>query len=365
MSDFTRIDPNFRLTPVTEADGLLWRDAREPVFSLHGLRWENGCWRRLPEAVARSASPGVLQLHTHTAGGCLRFRTDSRRVALRAAMHNIEKMSHFALTGSCGFDLYERTPAGPVNYLTTFVPPFGLTEGYSSQRTLPEGEMRELWLYFPLYSGVSALTVGLEPDARLEPAPAFSAPPVVFYGSSITQGGCASKPGSAFPAIVGQLLGVDTCNLGFSGSCKGEPAMADYLAAQPMSVFVCGYDHNAPSAEHLAQTLPPLALAVRKAHPSIPILLLNRPKARLDEEEQRRRAIVQEACRQVNGVFLPGERLIPPDIAPWATVDGTHPNDLGFYSMARAVADALVHKPSLYSARSFCYNPGEKKTVKE
>ena len=196
-------------------------------------------------------------------------------------------------------------------------------------------------MHFPLYSGVKELYIGVEEDTVVRPAPAFAAPPVVFYGSSITQGGCASKPGSAFPAMVGQMLGVDHVNLGFSGSCKGESAMADWLASLPMSAFVCGYDHNAPTLSHLQRTHLPLVQAVRATHPDIPIVLFGRPKASLTEEEQARRGVVEATCAAVNGRFLPNEALIPAEITSWATVDGVHPNDLGFYHMAKAVAQAL------------------------
>jgi lysophospholipase L1-like esterase len=150
--------------------------------------------------------------------------------------------------------------------------------------------------------------------------------------------------------MVGQMLDCDHRNLGFSGSCKGEQAMADYLASLPMSAFVCGYDHNAPTLAHLQKTHLPLVQAVRQAHPHIPIVLLNRPKAVLNSEEQARLDVIRATCDAVDGTLITGDRLIPPEITSWATVDGVHPNDLGFYHMAKAVASALLHKakePSL------------------
>lgn len=340
MTDFSNVDPNFRVEPAPDADGLVYRDALDPAFSLLGVTFEKGCYRRLPAAVARSVSEEAELLHTHTAGGCLAFVTDSNRVTLRAAMHNVEKMPHFALTGSGGFDLYQRK-SGAYDYLTTFIPPFGFTAGFSSQRVLEDRREREMRLYFPLYSGVTALSIGLEPGCVLRPA-AVSGPPVIFYGSSITQGGCASKPGNAFPAMVSHLLDRPHVNLGFSGSCKGEQAMADHLATLPMSAFVCGYDHNAPTTAHLERTHLPLVRAVRESHPHIPIVLFGRPKAVLNGEERARRAVIERTCAEVGGIFIPNEALIPAEIAPWATVDGVHPNDLGFYHMAKAVAAALA-----------------------
>lgn len=341
MTDFSTIDPNFRVEPAPDADGLVYRDALDPSFSLLGVTFEKGCYRRLPAAVARSVSEEVELLHTHTAGGCLAFLTDSKRITLRVKMHNVEKMPHFALTGSGGFDLYERKE-GAYRYLITFIPPFAMTDGFSSQRVLEDRRKRELRLYFPLYSGVTALSIGLEQGCVLRPV-TVEEPPLVFYGSSITQGGCACKPGNAFPAMVSHLLDRPHINLGFSGSCKGEEEMAAYLATLPMSAFVCGYDHNAPTLTHLERTHLPLVRAVRESHPDIPILVFGRPKAVLSEEEQARRAVIETTCTAVNGVFIPNEALIPPEISPWATVDGVHPNDLGFHHMAKTIAARLIH----------------------
>ena len=336
MADFSAIDPNFRVETAFEQDGLTFFDAAKPPFSLHGLLQEEGAFRRLPRAVAQRVSPEVAHLSLHTAGGRVRFCTDSPVIAIRADMHTIEKMPHFALTGSGGFDLFEKA-----RYLATFIPPFDLETGFSSRKALSGRKLRELTVHFPLYSGVKRLYIGIVKGSALTAAPAYDRPPVVFYGSSITQGGCASKPGCAFPAMVSQMLGRDHWNLGFSGSCKGEPAMAEFLAGLDMSAFVCGYDHNAPTLAHLETTHLPLVRAVREAHPDIPILLLNRPRAVLDGEEAQRLAVIEKTCAAVGGRLIPGDRLIPREITSWATVDGVHPNDLGFYHMAQAILQAL------------------------
>lgn len=336
MTDFSKIDPNFKVEPSFSQDGLVFFNAAQPPFSLHGLLHEEGCFRRLPRQVADGVSEEVAHLSLHTAGGRVRFATDSKRIAIRASMHAIEKMPHFALTGSGGFDLFEGT-----GYLATFIPPFGFVDGFSSQKVLEERKPRQLTLHFPLYSGVRELHIGIEDGALLQAAPAYPEAPMVFYGSSITQGGCASKPGCTFPAMVGQLLGHDHVNLGFSGSCKGEAAMAEHLACLDMSAFVCGYDHNAPTLAHLEKTHLPLVRAVREAHPDIPIVLFGRPKAALNDEECARRAVVEATCRAVGGIFIPNEALIPAEVTSWATVDGVHPNDLGFYHMAKAISAAL------------------------
>ena len=116
-----------------------------------------------------------------------------------------------------------------------------------------ERKMRSFVINFPLYTDVCELYLGLEESAKVEAAPDYEIKvPVVYYGSSITQGGCASRPGTSYQAIISRRLNCDYVNLGFSGNAKGEPAIAEYIAGLEMSVFVYDYDHNAPNPEHLA-----------------------------------------------------------------------------------------------------------------
>ena len=175
MTDFSKIDPNFRVEPAFSQDGLVFYDVTKPPFSVHGLLYEDGCFRRLPRAVAEAVSEEVAHLSLHTAGGRVRFVTDSKRIAIRAAMHAIEKMPHFALTGSGGFDLFEGA-----DYLATFIPPFGFERGFSSRKALDGRKLRELTVHFPLYSGVKALHIGIVKGSVLTPAPADDRPPVIF-----------------------------------------------------------------------------------------------------------------------------------------------------------------------------------------
>lgn len=343
MISITSLDPNFRVPAELDRADIRWLDACEQPFSLHGVYWENGLFRRMPEAVARDVSEGVLALHTHTAGGRLRFTTDSPYIAIHAVLPGIGRMPHFALSGSAGFDLYE-SKAG---YIKTFVPPMDMTSGYEGLAEVGEGGLRTYTLHFPLYSQVSELYIGLSETAQLlSPPPYRIALPIVYYGSSITQGGCASRPGMAYPNILSRRLDADQINLGFSGNARAEAAMAAYIARLSMSAFVYDYDHNAPSCEHLTATHAPLFRAVRDAHPDLPILILSRPTFDLTAEESRRRDIIratyEAACAAGDSrvSFLDGPTLMQ-SVGRDGTVDGCHPTDLGFVAMAAAVEKEL------------------------
>ena len=344
MSNISQIDRNFAVQTSLNIENIRFHSIREEPFSIYGVFYENGAYRRLPEQVAQSVSEKVYQLHTHTAGGRVRFVTDSRYVAIKAVMHNIGKMPHFALTGSAGFDLYVGKRQ---EYFGAFVPPFDISDGYESVVRFDSQAQREITLNFPLYSGISELYIGLEDGATLKKAPAYKhSKPIVFYGSSITQGGCASRPGNAYQNIVSRALQTDYWNLGFSGSAKGEPEIAQYIAGLDMSVFVYDYDHNAPTLEHLEATHQKMFSLIREQNPDLPILILSRPKYRLTETEQKRLAIIK---RTYDEAIAAGDQhtymIDGPTLMRYAKNDGTvdihHPNDLGFHSMAKVLIPQL------------------------
>lgn len=338
--DISQIDQNFKVPTKLDKKDIRFRDVLEAPFFVHGVFWQDGKYRRIPEAVAQAVSPNVLALHANTAGGRVRFRTDSVYIAIHAEMPSIGKMPHFALTGSAGFDLY-----ADGRYVKTFVPPFGITDGYESLIDLGEPKMREITIHFPLYSDVSRLYIGLQAQARVEePKPYRVKTPMVYYGSSITQGGCASRPGNAYENTVSRWLDADHINLGFSGSAKAEDPMIEYVSGLGMSAFILDYDHNAPTVEHLERTHEKMFLAVRQKHPQIPVLIMSRPKYSLDGEEKLRLTIIRKtydnaiARGDENVYFLDGPELMAL-AEDEGTVDNAHPNDLGFASMARAVAE--------------------------
>ena len=345
MSDISQIDKNFLIKTELDKSDIVFYDVREAPFCVFGVFYEDGVFRRMPEAVAKTVSDGVYRLHTHTAGGRVRFKTDSPYVALYAKMPTIGKMAHFALTGSAGFDLYVRE--AEERYVKTFVPPFAITDGYESVIELGDRKLREITINFPLYSSVSELYIGLCDTATVsEPEPYRHQKPIVYYGSSITQGGCASRPGSSYESIVSRRLHTNYVNLGFSGSARGEEEIAQYIKDLDMSVFVYDYDHNAPSVEHLQNTHERMFLTVRQANPALPIILMSRPKFCLDTVERKRYEIIKATydgakARGDNNVYLIDGRTLMEFAGNEGTVDNCHPTDLGFASMAKAVGDVL------------------------
>ena len=212
----------------------------------------------------------------------------------------------------------------------------------------PQGSgMREYTVNFPTYSGVNDLYIGLDEKAAVEaPMPYTMEKPVVFYGSSITQGGCSSRPGTTYQGFVSRRFDFDYINLGFSGSARGEQTMADYIAGLPMSVFVLDYDHNAPTVEHLANTHENFYQTVRKAHPDIPIILMSRPVFTANEDTLARLQVIRTTYENAVKAgdtkiwLLTGAQLMAL-CGDDGLVDGAHPTDFGFASMAKALGDLL------------------------
>jgi hypothetical protein len=345
MKNIAEIDKNLAVETKMEREGLRFYDVRQEPFRIYGVFWENGIFRRIPEEVAKSVSDGVYLLHTNCAGGRVRFVTDSPYVTIQTE-YIPGKMPHFAFSGSAGFDLYATTEEGN-RYMGTFMPPLDVTDGYESVIDFAECGEREITINLPLYSSVKKLYIGLKDGCVLKEAPEYGIKkPVVYYGSSITQGGCASKPGSSYESILSRRFDCDYINLGFSGSARGEDEIVDYIKGLDMSVFVLDYDHNAPDTEHLANTHNKMFKAIREAQPGLPIVIMPRPKFYLTDEEKVRFEIVHntyleaKAAGDENVYFISGKKLMEL-VGDNGTVDNCHPTDSGFFSMACAVEEVL------------------------
>ena len=343
MSRVEDADKNLKVETKIEQEGLKFYNALSEPFKIYGIYMEDGKFRRLPEKVAESVSNGVWILHANTAGGRVRFRTNSPYVAINVKMGEIGKMPHFPLAGSAGFDVYRNDGNGE-EYVRTLMPPFNIENGYESLISFDDEVMRDVTINFPLYSEVKELYIGLDENAVVEaPTPYIDKKPMVYYGSSITQGGCASRPGNCYQGYICRTFNCDYINLGFSGNAKAEDEMIDYIKKLDMSIFVYDYDHNAPSVEHLKNTHEKMFKAIREAHPDIPIILMSAPIWNPSGDWKERRDIVEQTYRNAlaagdkNVYFADGKALMSL-CENNGTVDNCHPTDLGFYSMARVLA---------------------------
>lgn len=336
--DITKIDKNFAATGIANKEEYVWYSADDERFEIRGLAVHtDGSYLRMPEEAMEGQNDGVKNLSHHTAGGRVRFRTSANKLAFYVENIGLFNMNHMPQTGISGIDVY-------VNgvFASSFRPANTECVSFEGEMNL-NGKVNSVEIGMPLYNGVKHLYIGVPKGKKVLPAKPYKVEvPVVYYGSSITQGGCASRPGNSYQGFISRHLNADYINLGFSGSARGEQAMAEYIASLNMSVFVMDYDHNAPTVEHLEKTHEPFFKLIRAAHPSLPVIFVSRPNVTLAEEDARR-AIIKKtydnavSAGDANVWFVDGRKLFGKADRTDCTVDGCHPNDLGFYRMAQAI----------------------------
>ncbi len=354
MYELTR-EKQDELRALTTYKDAFFHDAREDCFRIYGLYepYGGGRYCRIPEVVAEAASVKVAIRNYNTAGGRIRFKTDSQYLVIYMKGSCVKSLS---------FDLYIEDPkiAGGAPY-SAFVQLLRISGRYSENSFsgrvyLPEGE-HSYTLNLPLLRGFEELYIGLSEGATLkEGVPYRNEKPIVFYGSSITQGVGASRPGLSYNSIVCRRLNAHYVNLGFASAAKAEDVMIEYLASLDMCFFVQDYDHSAPSPEYLRETHYKLYKRVRETHPDIPILMLSRPDFHFynkkgvlrTEDSVRRRDVVIETFRKAREEgdsrvwFIDGESFFAGPDECECTVDGVHPSDIGMLKMADSIHRAML-----------------------
>ncbi|WP_317891118.1 SGNH/GDSL hydrolase family protein [Paenibacillus oceani] len=352
-------DSNMRPNEKLEA-AIRWHSPLEQPFQISGLAWfhQERKYRRLPTLPAGAVPGAVDHLANHTAGGQIRFQTDSTSLSVRVKLKGKANMVHMPATGQCGVDCYVGAPDvfGPLRYGNTTKYNVTLTEYECALFTGWGNAMRNIVLNLPLYQGVEEISVGLDEHAAVLAPPGYvSGKKVVIYGTSITQGGCASRPGMAYTNILSRRIPLEFINLGFSGSGKGEPEVAEIVSQiNDPACLVVDYEGNCVSTELFRETLPEFIRIYRAAHPLTPILVVSRIRyAREDltphlvemrmERKHFEQTLVNELREKgdLNLYFFDGSHSLGGEDYYECTVDGSHPNDLGFLRMADAIEPVL------------------------
>ena len=319
---------------------MTWVDAQTLTVEGKGWTETEAPYDRLPAKARGVVRDPVWWLSKNSAGLCVRFQTTSDTVGVRWEVAGGLAMPHMPATGVSGVDLYARTETG-----WRFVGN-GRPSEQASETTFRPGPATELCLYLPLYNVTTSVQIGVPAGQSVTAAPPRGRP-VVFYGTSITQGGCASRPGMASTNIAGRRLDVPTINLGFSGNGQSEPELADLLAEIDAAVYVLDPLWNM-SPDMVRDRIPPFVRKLRAARPDTPILLVEDcrisgsfPTAMGKVLREARAQLEQEGVGNLH--LLSAEGMLGPDDE--GTVDGCHPTDLGFMYQADAFVNAL--KPIL------------------
>ncbi len=282
-----------------------------------------------------------------TAGIRIEFETDAEEMGVKVVYKEVESYPWFSLTGSSGIDVYEGEKE--ICWLSTVYPKSG-GDGQKCEKmiSLPGKESSHITMYLPTYASIAELYVGFPGGTMISSIEnSDTEKPIVFYGSSITQGCSASRPGTTFPAIVSRYLGRDYINLGFSSSCKGEAGMADMIAEMNMSALVIEFDHNAKTAEELEAAYFDFYKIIREKNEDIPIVLLSRISGGISctlEETRERDKVISDVYEKALSLgdeqiyFIDGCTLSGFEERELLLADDRHPNDLGM----KLIADALI-----------------------
>lgn len=301
---------------------------------------------RLPASYKNKVRKPVWDLSKNSAGISVRFNTNSTTVKVKWALLNDTKMNHMAETGIKGVDLYCKVN-GIWTYVNTGRPTAKENEA-NLINSLSPGE-REFKLYLPLYDGTTDVQIGIDNGSTITKPTAETKLPIVFYGTSILQGGCASRPGMVFTSIISRKLNVDCINFGFSGNGKMDPPMAELISGIKASYYVIDCLPNM-TAEQVTDSVMPLAKVIRAKNPNTPIVFVENVEytraifqASLKKSmDEKNRALKTEFDKLVKGgmknlIYINAAGSIGNDNE--GTVDGTHLTDLGFLRYADYLID--------------------------
>ena len=348
------VDKNFKVESTLGLEDVKFHDIRKAPFKLYGAdpsTFEGEEYWRM----AKPISDKYNHLFWHSkcpTGFRVRFKTNSEYVAVKVKIYS--EPTVFEVRSRC-CDLY-LDYENVSRFAGRFTPPANEYKEYESVIHFKNRDERYFTLNLMNYEMLGDIKIGLQEDAIVgEGRKYLDIKPILYYGSSITQGGCASRPGNTYQAIINRRNNIDYINLGFSGCAKAEPEVMEYIANREMSVFVYDYDHNAPTPEYLQETHEKGYKTVREKNPDLPIIFLTKPDfdnnasayTVWNEGAIKRRTIVMQTyinainAGDKNVYFIDGSQFFNINEGDCCVADGCHPTDLGFMKMADVIGNQI------------------------
>jgi lysophospholipase L1-like esterase len=356
IKDATILDENMHISTIGDRS-YRWLDPLNcEAIQILGFNWieTDKIYRRMPICKPGYLPEAVDSLALCCSGGQLKFRTNSTSLAIEAEFAHAPTMDHMPPTGQNGFDCYIGD-CGSMQYATTarfdnkcsaYCVPF-FTDIAQTERLFT--------INFPLYNGeLKKLRIGIDPEATLSAPPTRPEHKIVVYGTSITQGGCASRPGMSFTNILSRMLNAEFINLGFSGNGRGEPPVIETLGSiDDMKLLIIDYEANTNSK--IFDNLPAMVKQLRKQQPQLPLLIISRvgygqenirPQSRIDaglrRDFQRDFVKQQQADGDNNIAFFDGTTFFAGKDPGEFAVDGCHLTDYGFMVMAEKLCPVIA-----------------------
>ncbi len=322
-----------------------WHDVTK--WGVEGRGWadqERKKWfDRLPAKAEGKVTPAVWGLSRDSAGMMVRFKTDAKAIYTRYTLTKTNlAMPHMPATGVSGLDLYARNDKGEWRWVQVTRPGSAKVETTIISDLAPG--LREYAAYLPLYNGIESLAIGVPAGAQFEGLAPRAEKPIIFYGTSITHGACASRPGMVHTAILGRRFDRPVLNVGFSGNGRMDAAVGDLLAEIDAAAYVIDCLPNMGPADVTAKCVP-LVKQLHAARPNTPIILVEdrrftndwitpgKKKFHDDNHAALRAAYDQLQKEGVTKLsYIPGDHLYGDDTE--GATDASHANDLGFMRQA-------------------------------
>ncbi len=338
----------------------IWNPSTDTIYCLEGQAWpgtDQTFYNRLPAKAESIVRKDVWNLSRQSAGLRLRFRTNATQLTIRYMVTGNIQMPHMPAIGVSGVDLYSKTIDGLWTWCAGRFS-FGDTVIYRFTN-LPAKDQhvdnREYTLYLPLYNSIKWLVIEMPEESVFKPIPPRKEKPIVVYGTSIAQGGCASRPGLAWTNILERKLSTSVINLGFSGNGRLEKEVMDLITEIDAQVYVLDCLPNLMpqgiSSPTLKQRLTEAVIQLSKARPSTPILLtehdgytdgdMNAPRLKdyTGVNQALKEVMDSLVASGVKNLYKLTKTEINQDIE--SMVDGVHPNDIGMMRYADAYEKKL------------------------
>lgn len=332
---------------VQKTPSLVYMDASS--LELIGQAFPLKSYHRIDTSLYPAFPTAVKKLLTNSAGLVISFKTKSSRIAAQWCVTNSKPGNNMTPIANKGLDLYIKQGG---NWKFAGVGrPNDVCNEYVLVQNMDNTE-KECLLYLPLYDELKNLKIGVDSGYQVLSGINPFKRKVVIYGSSITQGASASRPGMAYPARLSRDMGINFINLGLSGNGKMEKEVADMLATIEADAFVLDCFAN-PSPEQITQRTAYLVKAIRAKHPNVPIIIIQsvireagnfdqkvRENVRMQNENALReyQKLKQEGVKNLH--IIKGDVLLGQDHE--GTTDGVHPNDLGFDRMFQIIKPEMI-----------------------
>lgn len=354
--NISQIDDNLANCVVDGTD-ITWIHWTDKIFSVHGIFYdeEEKLFMRVPKEISEATlNPKLHPLVRMTSGGRIRFVTDSEYISIKASLPYFSPIPSMSITTTHGFSVYAdglyRNRYSPSfnKFIEAGEPDRNKRIFFTERKFIDSGKKdRLIEIYFPLYGGVSDIYIGVDPGSTSIPAPCYKiTKPLVFYGSSITQGACVTRPGNDYLSMLARMLDADYINLGFSGNGNAEEPMIEYLSSIDASLFAFDYNMYQSKKDRVLPPYYSIYEKIRKKHPDSLILMHDKPGCDYEPYPEREK-IINDAYQKA---LASGDKLVG-FISAYdffgdgnrdsCMVDVSHPSDIGAMRMANAIYSAI------------------------